>query len=151
MVRTAIALGATALLLATALAAGSAAASAPRYGAFKTPSGNIVCGYGYGGTISPAFIECGILSGLKPAPTNTCTDIDYSGKRVSLTATGRAVPVVCAGDPGPFLSLHTAGVLAYGRSWKGAGITCTSGRTGLTCRNLRGHGFFLSRERWRSF
>jgi hypothetical protein len=145
------AIAAVLVLLAAALAAGPAAASAQRYGAFKTPSGNIVCGFGYGGTMNPAFIECGIQSGLKPAPKNTCTDIDYSGKRVSLTATGRAVPVVCAGDPGPFLSLHSARVLGYGRLWKGPGITCTSRRTGLTCRNLRGHGFFLSRAHWRSF
>jgi uncharacterized protein DUF6636 len=140
-----------AVLLAAALAAGPAGASGQRYGAFKTPSGNIICGSGYGGAMNPAFVECGIASGLKPAPKNTCTDIDYSGKRVSLTATGRAVPVVCAGDPGPFLSLRTARVLAYGQSWNGPGITCTSRRKGLTCRNLRGHGFFLSRKHWRSF
>ena len=41
--------------------------AAPRYGAFKTPSGNIVCGY----SIAPdgtASTECGIKSGLKPPP-----------------------------------------------------------------------------------
>ena len=40
---------------------------APRNGAFKTPSGNIVCGY----RIAPdgsASTECGIKSGLKPPP-----------------------------------------------------------------------------------
>jgi hypothetical protein len=44
-------------------------------------------------------------------------------------------------------------VLRYGRTirWYGRGIRCTSRRTGLTCRNLSGHGFFLSGERQRIF
>jgi hypothetical protein len=43
-------------------------------------------------------------------------------------------------------------VLAYGKSRKfGTKMTCTSRRTGLTCRNTRDHGFFLSRERIRVF
>jgi hypothetical protein len=124
---------------------------AAKNGAFKTPSGNIVCGYG----IAPsgdASIECGIKSGLKPPPARVnCTAGDPNDKRVSLTATGRAVPVTCAGDPGPFLVEARASVLGYGRTWSGGGISCTSETTGLTCRNRAGHGFFLSRERWRTF
>ena len=129
-------------LLSPALAATQGQA---KNGAFKTPSGNIVCGYG------GAAIECGIRSGLKPAPKNTCTDLDYTNKRVSLTATGRAVPVTCAGDPGPFLVAANARVLGYGTSWRGRGITCTSRRIGLTCKNRKGHGFFLTRAHWRAF
>ena len=45
-----------------------------------------------------------------------------------------------------------ARVLAYGMTWSGGGgLRCRSAETGLTCRNASGHGFFLSRERWRSF
>ena len=123
--------------------------AAARNGAFKTPSGNIVCGYG----IAPpdSSVECGIKSGLKPPPKNTCTDLDYTDRRVSLTATGRAVPVTCAGDPGPFVVEATASVLGYGRTWSGGGISCRSETAGLTCTNRVGHGFFISRERWRSF
>jgi hypothetical protein len=40
------AIAAVLVLLAAALAPGPAAASAQRYGAIKTPSGNIVCGFG---------------------------------------------------------------------------------------------------------
>ena len=139
------------LAVSAAIAAGAANGTAQRYGAFKTPSGNIVCGYGFSADGRSASIGCGIKSGLRPAPRNTCTDLDYSGKAVSLTATGRAVPVVCAGDPGPFLVEAKARVLGYGKSWRGGGITCTSRRAGLTCTNRRGHGFFLSREHWRAF
>jgi len=42
-----------------------------------------------------------------------------------------------------------ARVLDYGTTWSGGGVRCTSAATGLTCRNRSGHGFFLSRERWR--
>ena len=125
--------------------------AAPKNGAFKTPSGNIVCGYGID-SFGAASIECGIKSGLKPPPPRvSCTAGDLNDKRVSLTATGRAVPVTCAGDPGPFVSEATASVLGYGRTWSGGGISCTSESTGLTCKNRASHGFFLSRERWRTF
>ena len=99
-------------------------------------------------------MECGIKSGLKPPPRPIhCDAGDPNDKRVSLTATGRAVPVLCAGDPGPFLrrSRRRRACSPTGRAWSGGGITCTSATTGLTCRNRGGHGFFLSRERWRTF
>jgi hypothetical protein len=134
-----------------AIAVGTATGATQRNGAFKTPSGNIVCGYGFSADGRSASIGCGIKSGLKPAPRNTCVDMDYSGKSVSLNATGRARPVVCAGDPGPFLVEAKAHVLRYGTTWRGGGITCASRRAGLTCTNRRGHGFFLSRDHWRSF
>ena len=128
-------------LIVFAVAAFASSAHAARYGSFKTPSGNIVCGYG-GGSIG-----CGIKTGLKPAPRNTCHDLDYSGKRMSLRTTGTAVIDLCAGDPGPFLLLDKAPVLGYGSSWRGSGITCTSRRTGLTCTNRSGHGFVMSKMR----
>ena len=127
--------------------------AAPRNGAFKTPSANIVCGYG----IAPdgsASMECGIKSGLRPPPQAIhCAAGDPIDKRVSLRDAGRAVPVLCAGDPGPLLPQigAAAKVLAYGRTIRVGGISCASAATGLTCRNRSGRGFFLSRERWRMF
>jgi uncharacterized protein DUF6636 len=126
---------------------------APRYGAFKTPSGNIVCGY----SIAPdgsASMECGIKSGLRPPPRRIhCDAGDPNDKRLSLRDTHRATPVLCAGDPGPLLPQIDAAakVLAYGRTIRFGRISCGSAITGLTCRNRSGHGFFLSRERWRLF
>jgi hypothetical protein len=126
-------------------------AAPPKPGAFKTPSGNIVCAYIVTSNADTSSVQCGIKSGLRPAPRNTCTDLDYSGKRVSLRATGRSVPVVCAGDPGAFLYEKQARVLPYGSSWHGGGLRCTSRRTGMTCTNRSGHGFFLSRQHQRIF
>jgi hypothetical protein len=97
-------------------------------------------------------MECGIKSGLKPPPRMIhCLAGDPNDKRLSLRTTGRATPVLCAGDPGPFLVETRARVLAYGRTRSAGGISCSSRTTGLTCRNRSGHGFFLSRERWRTF
>jgi hypothetical protein len=61
--------------------------------------------------------------------------------------------VLCAGDPGPLLPQIDAAakVLAYGSAVRIGGISCTSATAGLSCRNRSGHGFFLSRERWRMF
>ena len=76
---------------------------AARYGSFKTPSRNIVCGW----TVAPdgsASMECAVKSGLKPPPKPIhCDAGDPNDKRVSLRDTGRADPVLCAGDPGPLL------------------------------------------------
>lgn len=37
--------------------------------------------------------------------------------------------------------------LGYGSTWRYRGFRCRSERRGVTCRNLSGHGFFLSRAR----
>jgi ribosomal protein L34E len=120
-------------------------------GAFKTPSGNIVCGYD---TRAGSAVECGIKSGLRPPPKAVqCDAGDFSDKRISLHGTGRATLGVCAGDPGPLLPevQAKAAVLPYGASKRIGAIVCTSKTTGLTCRNASGHGFFLSRERSYAF
>jgi hypothetical protein len=151
-------------------ASGSVTAAEPSYsravslaeaktGYFKTPSGNIVCWYhlawptGNGGT-QPRIL-CGVHSGLKPKPpyTRECRTarLDHNADRITLGPTGRAEPIPCSGDAGPFIGESGARVLGYGKTWSGGGIRCTSTSTGLTCRNKSGRGFFLSREKWRSF
>jgi len=125
----------------------------PKYGSFKTPSRNIVCGYAIASD-GTASMECGIKSGLKPPPRMIhCQAGDPNDKRVGLMDRGRARPVLCAGDPGPLLPVieARATVLRYATRIRVGGITCSSAITGLTCRNRNGHGFFLSRQRWRLF
>jgi hypothetical protein len=128
------------------------------HGGFKTPSGNIVCEYFFNYPLPDGgkqnFIRCGILSGLKPVPPrrSSCFDNGDVNKHVLLLGPTGAVGVPqCEGDIGPFALQRSAPVLAYGRSWSGRGMSCTSAVTGLTCRNKSNRGFFLSRERWRSF
>ena len=74
--------------------------SSPPYrgGFFKTPSGNIVCGYSPGPKDMPGgSVGCGIKSRLKPAPPRRpCRDGGYAGDRVYLNATGRVTrSLVC--------------------------------------------------------
>jgi len=130
------------------LTPGSPSAS-PTTEYFTTPSRNIACAYSSRG----ALLGCRIKSGLKPVPpTHTCTEGDPVYDRIFLGASGRAVVQKCAGDPGIFIGLPARPpVLAYGKTWSGGGLSCTSAFTGLTCRNRSGHGFFLSRDRWRQF
>jgi hypothetical protein len=127
-----------------------AAPAAPRKsGHFKTPSGNIVCVH------SSTDVLCGIKSGLKPKPPYTAEcrriGLDHNADRISLGATGRARPIACSGDAGPFVGERSARVLGYGKTWTSEGLSCRSTFSGLTCRNRSGHGFFLSRTRWRRF
>jgi hypothetical protein len=131
-------------------------ARVPKIGHFKTPSGNIVCLHSPGPADRPvARVVCGIKSGLKPKPPYTARcrqlGLDHTADRINLEATGRALPSPCSGDAGPLLGERDARVLGYGKAWSGGGITCRSAFTGLTCRNRSGHGFFLSRARWRRF
>jgi hypothetical protein len=115
-------------------------AQRPPFEFFRMPSGNIGCAFVARG----ASLRCDILSGLRPEPRGRC-ELDWTGLNVA--ATGRARPT-CAGDTAVD---RRAPVLRYGRSWRRGGVTCLSRTIGLRCRNRAGHGFFLSRERWRLF
>ena len=76
------------------------------------------------------------------------TGLDWHG--FQLSNRGKGLPVCTGGvlydigrDTPRFI------VLAYGRTWRSHGFTCTSRVTGLTCTNGHGHGLFLSRESYR--
>ncbi len=137
-------LSAMCLALCGLVAAGSAQAASD--GAFKTPSGNIICG------LYEADVECVIKSGLKPAPPRRACDAgDPVSDRVSLSATGIAEPVSCAGDPGPLVDEADAKELAEGATKIKGEIGCATFKFGLVCTNSKGHGFFLSRASARYF
>jgi hypothetical protein len=115
---------------------------------FRTPSGNIGCAFseGFSGDATPT-IRCDIRSRLvpKPAPPKGC-QLD-SGDSLAITRFGRAF-LVCHGDTA--IDPH-ARVLAYGHYFRRDGVGCVSRSVGITCTNARGHGFFLSRQSWRTF
>lgn len=118
------------------------AAGTTAFPGFRTPSGNIQCLYHSLGTRGPA-IRCDIRSELSPKPQRSC-DLDWVG--VSLPSRGPASPT-CAGDT---VFFPPKPQLPYGRTWSRGWIACVSRTTGLTCRSGR-HGFFLSREKWRTW
>jgi hypothetical protein len=114
-------------------------------GAFKTSSGNIVCG------LSDVYVGCVIKSGLKPAPPKKrCNVGDFVSNRVSLEAAGIAAPQSCAGDP-VVESEADAKELAEGSTMVKGEIGCIAFKSGLVCVNGKGRGFFLSRASVRYF
>jgi hypothetical protein len=134
------------LVLCGLVLSGSSAQAASD-GAFKTSSGNIVCG------LSDVDVECVIKSGLKPAPPKkrVCNGGDPVSNRVSLGAAGIAAPVPCAGDPGPLVDEADAKELAEGSTMVKGEIGCVAFKSGLVCVNSKGRGFFLSRASVRYF
>lgn len=71
---------------------------------------------------------------------------DWGGS-FSLSATGLS-DMNCHGDT---LRTPDPQVMQYGASVDQDGIRCEFSREGVTCTNLDGHGFFLSRRRQRLF
>jgi hypothetical protein len=138
-----------AVLVLALLGAAPAVAST---GYFETPSKNIVCGY-FTASGTPTTLECGVASGLRPPapkPPTACKVVDPASNRVRLGATGRPYGF-CSGDAGVLALAGRANVLPYGKTWQQGPYRCTSETTGLTCKNTAGHGFFLSRQDWKSF
>jgi len=138
-------------LLAAAVASPAGAVSGTS-GYFETPSKNIICGYFTGAGVS-TLLECGVASGLvppAPKPQEGCLAVDPAANRVRLNSTGRTYGF-CAGDVGVLAMQGRATVLSYGSTWHRGPYRCSSATVGLTCKNSSGHGFFLSRQSWRSF
>ncbi|MFD2739313.1 DUF6636 domain-containing protein [Sulfitobacter aestuarii] len=109
---------------------------------FETPSENIQCSVGEG----------------RDGSDITCTIIERNGP----PALPR--PAGCQQDWGHVFSMYHRGPVQmicspldrnrdgfdraeYGITGQFGGFTCHSSRKGLDCRNLDGHGFFLSRAR----
>lgn len=105
---------------------------------FILPSDNIACNFW-----ENKYLRCDLKSGLKPRPKSTC-DLDWTG--ISLGRVGSAKPT-CAGDT--VFGSHP--VLNYGSTWTRSGMKCTATTAGLTCQSPSGHGFFLSKEQWRTY
>jgi hypothetical protein len=112
---------------------------------FVMPSGNIYCAL-----IGEKedVLRCEISSRLNPLPPQPYRgycEFDW-GAGFLLSQSGKP-EILCISD--------TIGgsnyTLQYGSVWSNAGFKCMSQRTGLTCTNSTGRGFFLNRERWNVF
>jgi hypothetical protein len=140
------------VLLVLALSTGAALAA--RLPGVKTPSQNISCFYVPQRPTSHGNLLCNIKQAVyTKALQSRCiappTGLDWHGFTLSDTKRGE---LLCAGglmydgrDTPTFVTL------AYGKTWRYRGFTCTSRVTGLTCTNARGHGLFLSRASWRAW
>jgi hypothetical protein len=121
-----------ACLAAAALALVPASASAA-YRAFRSPTGKLGCAF-YSDPQTPRTVRCEWA--------------DSNDRALTLTETGRVRRIKISDtvrDP-------KAHALAYGRSTSFGRLTCTSRRTGITCRSARsGHGFMVSVHKQRVF
>ena len=132
---------AAALLIALCFTSGAPAALAGE-AYFKTPSANIHCGY-FDGDGAPV-IRCDIRS-FAPSTGRRPADCEQEwGDAFEVSADGGRGVIVCHGDtvisPG-------ARTLGYGKTFSAGGISCTSEKSGLACKNRTGHGFKLSKKR----
>ena len=100
---------------------------------FRTPSGKILCLY---------------FDPPEEAPQIRCDLLFLNDRAAILRSSGKAriIKVTdAAGHP-------RSRAIAYGTSRRFGIYTCTSRRSGLTCRNRRsGHGFTVSRESQKVF
>lgn len=131
-------------LLGAALLAPSASAAPLGYQTFKTPTGNIRCGVFTPGQYSESLLRCDIRTGLKPKVKRPKSCQYDFGSTLELGA-GGGVKIGCVSDAVG----QAKKVLGYGQTFRKAPFTCKSTRAGLTCKNSTGHGFFLSKQRWR--
>jgi hypothetical protein len=139
------------VLCALALWPASAAALRTPLPGIRSPSGNIKCLFVPGG---PSMMLCSIgdadyatrLQARCMGPNGA--GVDWHG--FTLPAT-RAAQINCTGgilyNPGTQRPHYVT--LPYGASWRHGSFTCSSRRSGVTCRNAAGHGVFLARESWR--
>lgn len=115
---------------------------------FQSPSGNIVCVQGKGG--SGTSIACEVAKGriAPPLPTICTSGGPRDIGRIELRPDG-AVPV-CNSDT---IRTGTEPKLAYGtRTRPGGAVGCVSEEFGVTCVDTSaGHGFFLARDTFVTF
>ena len=111
---------------------------------FQTPSGNIGCAIWNG---KDSSLRCDMKE-LQQTYKNKPYDCEFSwGSAFELTATGKG-EVICFNDTG---LNPDAPKLDYGHSLQMGSFSCTSEKTGLTCENVAGHGFALSKARHKVF
>lgn len=140
-----------ALFLVAAACSGSADAATTMPG-FRSPSANIRCFVlvGHSGAMLCTIAVSDYARTLQARCIDGGAGVDWHG--FALGASGKAT-LNCSGgiqyDPATD-RLPTAR-LAYGSTWRHGDFSCTSARTGVTCRNHRGHGLFVSRASWRTW
>jgi hypothetical protein len=114
---------------------------------FRTPSGNIRCdGWSLGQSVTDNTVVCAVMS-TRVKVTYQCPDVGVGCPQTfTLSATG-AVSIDRAS-----YQVGASRTLGYGRSLTLGHLRCTSAVAGLTCTSLRsGHGFFLSRQKLRTW
>jgi hypothetical protein len=119
---------------------------------FHSPSGNIKCLYVPGAPM--LLCEIGQANYAKRLQEQCMmpsgAGVDWHGFTLGPTKRGQ---VNCSGGIlyNPTTQRPSYVNLPYGTRWRHGVFACASRVTGVTCRNARGHGLFISRESWRAW
>ena len=120
--------------------------------AMRTPTGNISC------FVTPApnaTLHCQLKQAdyahrLQNVNCGPPISVDWAGFELPAGTKGR---VACSGgvlyDPATQKPHYVT--VPYGRVWHAGPFDCHSQFDGLGCSNHRGHGFFISRQTWRTW
>ena len=114
---------------------------------FATPSNNIVCTVGEGFEGSDLTYTIHQKGGTPPAPRPAGCNAGWG--HVFFMRDRGYVEMWCQTVAPSGTGAQS--VADYGVTGQFGGFTCFSSRQGLECRNLDGHGFFLSRASQRVF
>ena len=126
-----------------AVAASSAAAGRTVLPGFRTPSGNIRC-------FVVDKLYCSIQHSAYGGRLQARCDLDWHGFELGPAAKAK---VYCTSNAPYDMGKQRPSnrILAYGKSFHRGAFTCSSRRTGITCRSQNGHGLFISRQAWRAW
>ena len=113
----------------------TAAAGASKSGYFKTPSGNIVCGHGYGGKDSRRYVACRIKSGLQASAASGALRASR-GTRLGWArrAARRTGPSICPGEA------RATPACSSGGAWRGYSATARPGAAAVSAARRRSRG-----------
>lgn len=117
---------------------------------FHSPSGNIRC-FLVAGTLRCDLGHADYAAALQAYCMRPGgAGLDWHGFELGAARKGA---VTCSGgilySPGQERPSYAN--LPYGASWRRGAFTCRSRVAGVTCRNGKGHGLFLSRQSWRAW
>jgi hypothetical protein len=134
------------------LAAVAAAAVIHPLPAMRTPTGNISC---FVTPLPHATLHCSLKQAdyahrLQTVNCGPPISVDWAGFELPAGTKGR---VSCSGgvlyDPATQKPHYVT--VPYGHVWHAGPFDCHSQFDGLGCSNHRGHGFFISRQTWRTW
>ena len=123
------------------------ATSAVAADGFKMPSGDIVCTVQDPDANLAGELRCDTRN-FRPTKVRPPRDCPLGwGDAYAIGQTGKSERI-CHGDT---IMHEDVMVLPYGMTWQHGPYTCRSQPSGLTCSNVQGHGFSLSKSSQRLF